>query len=173
MNKIFLHRVLGPVWIGIALLVLNSISNHALSQVQLPAVGPRPPGIYDGVSCGYLKVFSATEEHQWGEGTYYYPITSYRIANASGKTIKRVQNHQTDIDEHPETVELAPGTYIVIAESENDGTVRVPVVIKLVQTTAVHLEKGRESDREAVSPAQAVRTPSGQIVGWMAKELPR
>ena len=170
MNKTLLHRVFASILGCIALMMLSGISTHALAQVQLPAVGPKPPGIYEGVTCGYLKVFSATEEHQWGEGSYYYPHTAYRITDANGKTIKRVENHESDIDESPEKVELAPGTYIVIAESENDGMVRVPVVIKLALTTAVHLEKGRESDREAVNPAQAVRTPSGQIVGWMAKE---
>lgn len=170
MNKTLLHRVFASLLRSIALMMLAGMGTHALGQVQLPAVGPRPPGIYEGVSGGYLKVFSATEEHQWGEGSYYYPHSSYRITDASGKTIKRVENHQTDIDERPETVELAPGTYTVIAQSENDGLVRVPVVIKRALTTAVHLEKGRESDREAVNSSQAVRTPSGQIVGWMAKE---
>jgi hypothetical protein len=170
MNKTLPYRFSSPALIGIVLPMLGCISTLALGQVQLPAVGPRPSGFYEGVSCGYLKVFSATEEHQWGEGSYYYPHTSYRITDANGKTIKRVENHQTDIDESPETVELAPGTYTVIAQSENDGLVRVPVVIKRARTTALHLEKGRESDHEAVSTSQAVRTPSGQIVGWMAKE---
>lgn len=150
------------------LLALTWLSIHAQAGIVLPAVGPHPPGVYDRVSCGYLKVFSATEQTQWGEGSYYYPHTSYWIYNAEGKRIMTVENHASSIDESPEKVELVPGTYTVKAWSENDGLVTVPVIIKLAQITDVHLENGRESDKEAVNPTKAITTPSGQVVGWKA-----
>jgi hypothetical protein len=153
---------------GVILLTLTGFSTQAHAGNLLPAVGPHPPGVYDKVSCGYLEVFSATQESQWGEGSYYYPHTGYRIYNASGKLLKWVENHDTNTDETPAKVELAPGTYTVWALSDNDGYVNVPVVIKLAQVTKVHLENGRDSDKEAIDPARAVTTPSGQIVGWKA-----
>ena len=154
--------------VGALVLALIGLSNPAQAGVVLPAVGPRPAGEYDKVSCGYLKVYSATQESQWGEGSNYYPHTSYRIYDSTGKVVKWVDNHNSSIDEDPQKVELAPGTYTVWALSDNDGYVKVPVVIKLAQTTAVHLENGRESDKETINPAKAIKTPSGQVVGWKA-----
>lgn len=154
--------------IGLGSVLLTLAFASAQAGPQLSAVGPRPPGMVQGVSGGYLEVFSRTEQTQWGEGTYYYPHTSYRILNGAGQTVQWVDNHNSTIDEDPQKVELAPGTYTVKAWSDRDGLVSVPVVIKRAQLTAVHLEKGRASDEEAINPAHAVRTPSGQVVGWRA-----
>jgi hypothetical protein len=153
---------------GITLMILTGFSSQVHAGVVLPAVGPTPPGVYDKVSCGYLEVFSATQETQWGEGSYYYPHTGYRIYDASGKLLRWIDNHNTSTDENPEKVELAPGTYRVWALSDRDGYVNVPVIIKLARTTKVHLENGRVSENENIDPARAVTTPSGQIVGWKA-----
>jgi hypothetical protein len=119
------------------------LQGQATAGVPLPAVESTHPGQYDKVSFGYLKVFSATQESQWGEGSFYYLHTGYRIYDASGKTLKWIENHASSIDEDPEKVELAPGSYTVWAQSDKDGYVKVPVVIKLAQTTAVHLENDR------------------------------
>lgn len=132
----------------------------------LPEVGPTPPGAYPKISCGYLKVFSRTEQSQWGEGSYYYIHTAYWIYDASGKRIRTVSNHDSSIDEDPQKVELSPGRYVVKAWSDNDGLVTVPVVIKLARTTTVNLEEGR--DQSALDESRAVKTPSGQFVGWKA-----
>jgi hypothetical protein len=168
--KTNLLRSLQSVFIQVGALVmaLTWFSSQAQAGTTLPPVGPTPPGVYDKVSCGYLEVFSATQESQWGEGSTYYPHTGYRIYNSSGKMVKWVENHNTSIDEAPQKVELTPGTYTVWALSDKDGYVNVPVVIKLAQVTKVHLENGRDSDKEAINPARAVTTPSGQVVGWKA-----
>ena len=79
-----------------------------------------------------------------------------------------MENHDTSIDEDPQKVELPPGTYTVKAWSDNDGLVTVPVIIKVARTTNVHLEEGRASDKEAINSSKAVKTPTGQIVGWKA-----
>ncbi len=144
------------------------LAGSAQAGPILPAVGPRPPGEYEKVSCGYLKVFSATQHSQWGEGSYYYPHTSYWIYDSTGRQVQTVENHGSSIDESPEKVELTPGIYTVKAWSDNDGLVTVPVVIKLARTTAVHLENGRAADKEAMNPAKVITAPSGQVVGWKA-----
>src|ERR1700683_1211609 len=84
---------------GVILLTLTGFSTQAHAGNVLPAVGPQPPGVYDKVSCGYLEVFSTTQESQWGEGSYYYPHTGYRIYDASGKLLKWVENHNLNTDE--------------------------------------------------------------------------
>ena len=118
------------------------LQGHATAGVPLSAAGPTDPGQNDKVSVGYLAVFSSTEEAQWGEGPYYYVHTGYRIYDSAGKAVKWVNNHDSSIDEAPEKVELAPGKYTIWAQSDKDGYVEVPVVIKLARTTAVHLENG-------------------------------
>jgi hypothetical protein len=68
--------------------------------------------------------------------------TGYRIYDAAGNVAKWVTNHDSRADEAPENVELTPGKYVIWAQSDKDGYVEVPVVIKRDRTTAVHLEAG-------------------------------
>jgi hypothetical protein len=44
--------------------------------------------------------------------------------------------------------------------------VTVPVIIKLARTTTVNLEEGRK--QAAMDESRAIKSPSGQIVGWKA-----
>jgi hypothetical protein len=122
------------------------------------------PGQDDSASFGYLKVFSSTQESQWGEGSYYYLHTGYRIYDSTGKVVKWVENHDSSTDETPEKVELAPGRYTIWAQSDKDGYVKVPIVVTPYQTALIHLE----SEQEEINPAQAVTTSSGKVVGWKA-----
>ncbi len=133
------------VSLGLALICFSA---QAHAGPVLPAVGPDTPDPDEQVnSCGYLKVYSATEQSESidNEDTRFYPHSAYWIYNSAGKRIKTVQNHGSAPIEGPETVELAPGTYIVKAWSENDGIVTVPVIIKLARTTAVHLDRNHLS----------------------------
>lgn len=134
----------------------------------LPAVGPTPPGLENKVTVGYLKVFSRTERSKWGTGPTVDVHTAYWIYDTSGKCIRTVRNHDTSVDEFPQSVELTPGTYVVKAWSSNDGLVTVPVVIKLARTTTVHLDRSLSSDSRAIDSGRAVTAPSGQVVGWKA-----
>jgi len=122
------------------LLACFFLQGQARAGVTLPEVGPSDPGQNDRVSVGYLTVFSSTEETQWGDGPGYYVHTGYRIYDSTGKAVKWIANHDTSTDEVPEKVELTPGRYTIWAQSDKDGYVNVPVVIKLARTTAVHLE---------------------------------
>jgi len=124
------------------LLACFFLQGHATASVTLPTVGPVEPGQNEKVSVGYLTVFSSTEETQGGDGPYYYAHTGYFIYDAAGKAVKWVANHDSNTDEAPQQVELPPGKYTIWAQSAKDGYVKVPVVIKLARTTAVHLEKG-------------------------------
>jgi hypothetical protein len=116
------------------------LPGQARAGVTLPEMGPTDAGQNDRVSVGYLTVFSSTEETQWGDGPNYYVHSGYRIYDSTGKTVKWIANHETSTDETPAKVELAPGRYTIWAQSDKDGYVKVPVVIKLARTTAVHLE---------------------------------
>lgn len=122
------------------LLACFFLQGQAMAGVTLSPVGPGDPGQNDKASVGYLTVFSSTEEAQWGEGSYYYVHTGYRIYDSAGKAVKWVANHDGSTDETPEKVELAPGQYTIWAQSDKDGFLKVPVVIKVARTTAVHLE---------------------------------
>jgi hypothetical protein len=122
------------------LLACFFLQGRAGASVTLPTVGPIDPGQYDKGAVGYLTVFSSTEQTQWGDGPYYYVHTGYRIFDASGKAVKWVRNHDDNADETPAKVELAPGKYMIWAQSDKYGYVKIPVIVKLAQTTAVHLE---------------------------------
>jgi hypothetical protein len=125
---------------AVAILAPAVIAVPAHAGPVLPTVGPDSD--YAKVSCGYLKVYSRTEQTEWGENTYYYPHTAYWIYSDAGKRIKTVANHDTSIDESPSKVSLTPGSYLVKAWSDDAGLVTVPVIVKLAQTTTVHLESG-------------------------------
>jgi hypothetical protein len=72
----------------------------------------------------------------------YYAHSSYAIYAIGGKLFKNVENHISRSDEIPEIVSLPVGSYIVLARSEKDGYVRVPVIIKEGQRTILDLDLG-------------------------------
>ncbi|HEX4141227.1 MAG TPA: hypothetical protein VHY09_12830, partial [Candidatus Methylacidiphilales bacterium] len=108
MFRSLLHKF---VVTGAVALAPAIIAAPAHAGPVLPTVGP--DNDYARVSCGYLKVYSRTEQTQWGENTYYYPHTAYWIYNSAGKRIKTVANHDSSIDESPAKVSLMPGNYVV------------------------------------------------------------
>jgi len=157
--------------ISVLAVALISFSTAAHAGPVLRAVGPDTPDPDEQVnSCGYLKVYSATDASESidNEDTNFYPHSAYWIYNSAGKRIKTVQNHGTAPIEGPETVELPPGNYIVRAWSDNDGIVTVPVIIKLDRTTAVHLDRSHLSYNDATDPAGEVKAPSMQLDGLKA-----
>lgn len=133
------YRLIRPAG-AFLLLACLFLPGQARASATLPTVAPAHVGQNDKVTVGYLTVFSSTQETEWGEGSYYYAHTGYRIYDSRGKEVKWVENHNTSIDEDPEKVELSPGTYTIWAQSDRDGYVKMPVVIKLARITAVHLE---------------------------------
>jgi hypothetical protein len=104
---------------------------------------------------GSLKVYSATDEFNDGDA-WYFPHSSYIIYSSSGKAFKNVENHTSRSDEIPEVVLLPVGYYAVAVRSEQDGYVRVPVVIKEGQQTILHLDLREYKTPRAVSTQLAL-----------------
>jgi len=98
------------------------------------------PGYRARAAEGYLLVYSATDEFQDG-GLAFYAHSSYSIYTVDGKLFKSVENHMSRSDEIPELVTLPVGSYIVEARSENNGYVRVRVVINPARRTMLELDR--------------------------------
>jgi len=140
-----------------------SISSASPLVLQEP-VGPTPAESHAPRGC--LVVYSATDQKNDGDVSYFYH-TGYTIYTMDGKVLQNVANHISVHDENPERVLLPVGTYKVEAESDKDGTVIVPVVIQGGRTTKVNLESSSNINNPKTADA-AVKTPSGQIIGWRA-----
>jgi hypothetical protein len=119
------------------LISLTAGSCFAGPMPILPTVGPSEPE-----HIGYLIVYSATEASNDGD-VMYYTHTDYELYSARGVFLKKIRNSIVKGDETPERVPLAPGRYLVEAQSEADGIVRVPVVVADGRTTVVNLENDR------------------------------
>jgi hypothetical protein len=105
--------------------------------------GPVRPGLdyRTPLSAGYLEVYSATDRVDDG-GVSYFPHSSYLVYTIDGKLVRKVENHVASSDESPELVTLPPGRYIVEARSENDGNIRVHVVVFTGRRAVLDLENG-------------------------------
>ena len=112
-----------------------------LKPVGPIAVHKRPPS-----EAGFLVVYTAIEEPRINPDTMYAPHTSYVIYDSRGAFFQNVRNHVGAWDETPDRVILPPGKYTIKAESEMDGEVVVPIIIKPAKTTLVNLEPRREPD---------------------------
>jgi hypothetical protein len=110
------------------------------------------------LSQGSLVVYSATDAFDDG-GLPYYPHSSYAIYTTNGKLFKNVENHISRSDEIPEVVTLPVGSYVIGARSENDGYVRVRVVIKAGRQTILDLDSRDEE------------SPSGIARNWLSENL--
>jgi|HubBroStandDraft_6_1064221.scaffolds.fasta_scaffold1592789_1 hypothetical protein len=98
------------------------------------------------VSKGYLIVYSATDRVDDGS-VPYYPHSSYTIYTLDGKLVKTVANHVSDSDETPDLVSLPVGPYLIEAQSEQEGLLRVHVLIRAGALTALNLE-GERTDTQ-------------------------
>jgi hypothetical protein len=102
------------------------------------------------LSQGSLVVYSATDAFDDG-GLSYYPHSSYAIYTTNGKLFKNVENHISRSDEIPEVVTLPVGSYVIKARSENDGYVRVRVVIKAGWQTILDLDSRDEESPSGIA----------------------
>ena len=104
--------------------------------------GPIRPGNLDypaGSSQGYLTVYLTADEFNDGNA-WYFPHSAFAIYTIDGKLFKNVKSHFT-YDEIPEVLVALPvGSYIVVARSEKDGYIRLPVAIKAGQRTILDLD---------------------------------
>jgi hypothetical protein len=88
---------------------------------------------------GYLLVYSATDPFNDGD-LVFNAHSSYSVYTPDGRLFKNVENHISGSDEIPELVSLPVGSYIIEARSENNGYVRLRVVIKPGQRTTLTLD---------------------------------
>jgi hypothetical protein len=143
-------------------------------NMVLGPVGPQPLTANESAPKGYLKVYTATEDHDDGD-VHYFPHTSYTVYSEDGKSVvKKVANAIGIHDEDPALVDIPAGTYTVLAESEYYGMVKVGVVIEPGKLTTVNLEYNNRLPSDlSKSSADVVRLPNGSIVGWSAKGSPQ
>jgi hypothetical protein len=131
-------------------------------------VGPAPGSPTGAAPGGYLKVYTATVEHEFGGNSSYYPHRSYFVYDAQGKTlVHRVQNHVGTMDETPALVALPVGRYQVLADDRGYGRTMFPVMIRPRQTTVLHLDGSWEPPAHT-SSSEVVRLPNGEYIGWNA-----
>ena len=117
---------------------------------------------------GFLQVYnpsSSRSVYDDDRGRLIY--NDYQIDTPDGTLFQKVING-TDA---PRKVRLPKGNYIVIADSEAAGMVRVPVAIVTGRLTAVHLEgeKDWEDSTATLSIADLVRLPNGRAIGYRAE----
>ncbi len=124
--------------------ILPLLAGCASTPMALSPVGPEPGGTAAAGVNGRLQVFSATQQSNAigdiGPSSYFYPHTGYDINDASGRHVKFVPNHASDMDESPDVVKLPAGHYEIVAVSASRGLVTVPVVIEGGEATVVHLD---------------------------------
>jgi hypothetical protein len=125
------------------MMLAGCASNRGL--ITLSAVGPKSSALADGNGPGHLIVYNASHETMSREGAMAYPHDDYKIYNERRACIRRVRNRSGAEDELPARVDLPPGSYTVIAQSEKQGDVIVPVIIKSGLTTEVNLEQPTRS----------------------------
>src|SRR5712691_8659356 len=88
-------------------LLLTSCASTGPTAVNT-SVGPRPARLsHDYV--GFLMVYSATEEHQDGDGPPRYPHSDYEVYTPDGKLFKQARNSLGYSDETPERFALPNG----------------------------------------------------------------
>lgn len=120
-------------------------------------------------------VYSAYDTHPSASPTHsldedYY--TDYEIHAADGRLLQKVSNCENPVvSVAPAKVKLSPGRYQVVALSNTSGTVNVPVIIVEGRLTTLHLDGDSSwASAAGLGPADAVRLPDGQIIGWRAEE---
>ena len=152
------------IGVGFVPFVTGCISN----PMALAPVGPDMGKLAVAGTNGYLQVFSATEKSipfSSDDPTFFDLHTGYDVNDAAGKSVKYVANHMSNMDEWPDTVRLAAGTYNIVAESTCCGLVTVPVVIASGKTTIVHLDRNWWPPSKT-STNTLVFLPDGDAVGW-------
>jgi len=152
--------------VGAAMLLTSCASLQSIAVTS--TAGPQPASLYP--STGFLKVYSATEEHFDGD-TAYYPHTDYRILTRDGRVFKEVRNAISPSDEIPATVTLPIGPYTVVAESEASGIVGVPIVVQTGRTTVLYLERKKDWTPPALArESDLIHLPNGQPIAFRAAD---
>lgn len=152
----------------IGALIIQGLSGCISNPMALGPVRPNPISPMVSSQKGYLQVFSAIVKSipmASDDPTTFNLHSSYDIYDESGKALKYVPNHASNMDESPDQASLASGNYYIIAESSCCGSVKVPVVIQTGKTTVVHLDSNAWQPSNTPTN-QLVFLPDGEVVGW-------
>jgi len=153
---------------GIGLLLSGCATSK--NGTVLDRVGPAPASPpFSADAPGTLLVYSAYEVNaDFNSRDPHRPhYSNYRILSTDGNLLQRVHNNSGTLLQRPTEVNLPPGTYSIVARANGYGTVTVPVLIAPGQETILHLEGGAKwPNPKAFNPANDVRLPDGDIVGW-------
>jgi hypothetical protein len=88
--------------------VLPLLASCAITPTPIASIGPGPAHKSWSGSEGYLQVFTATQTVDADFHAYFNVHVGYDVDDASGKLVKYVANHISDIDESVDTVSLPP-----------------------------------------------------------------
>jgi hypothetical protein len=94
-------------------------------------------------SLGFLTVYLRADEFNDGDA-WYFPQNLFAIYTIDGKLFKNVTSQHSADEEIPEVVALPVGSYMVVARSDKDGYIRLPVSIKAGQRTVLDLDLRQE-----------------------------
>lgn len=141
--------------------IVSMLAGCSTPTPVLDRVGPAPLKVGSSVAEGRLVVYTATEIHPDGDGTFYYPHSSYTIYTPDEQRFKWVENHIGMNDESPTLVTLPAGYYDVHAQSDF-GPVIVPVLIKPFKTTEVNLDSATARMSRNTNDTSVVWIPTGR-----------
>ncbi len=159
-------------WLIVSMIpMLVSCAGSRVPMVVGP-VGPEKETVSSRPPTGYIKVYSATDQHNDGD-LHYYSHSEYSVYSPDNKLVKRVPNAIGIHDEDPSLVELPAGAYTILARSEHYGMVRVKIIVKAGEQTTVNLEyKKPPTQLTAAEAGDLVRLPNGTVVGTRANAAP-
>jgi hypothetical protein len=131
--------------ISVSLIIGSSTIAQAGDRNPLFPGPIRPRDLdYPAGSCrGYLTVYLTADEFNDGNA-WYFPQNLFAIYTIDGKLFKNVTSQHSADDEISEVVPLPVGSYMVVARSEKDGYIRLPVAIKAGQRTVLDLDLRQE-----------------------------
>jgi len=131
----------------IPLAVIIGISTIAQAGDSSPLfhrpIRPRDSECPAGSSRGYLTVYLRADEFYDGNA-WYFPQNLFAIYTIDGKLFRNVTSQHSADEEIPEIMALPVGSYMVVARSEKDGYIRLPVAIKAGQRTVLDLDLRQE-----------------------------
>ena len=136
---------IAPLAISLGLIIGSSTIAQAGDSSPLfhGSIRPRHSECPAGSSRGYLTVYLRADEFNEGNA-WYFPQNLFDIYTIDGKLFKNVTSQLSVDEEIPEVVRLPVGFYMVVARSEKNGYIRLPVAIKAGQRTVLDLDLRQE-----------------------------
>lgn len=130
-----------------------------------PAGGGSPTGPEIATPSGQLQVYSALRGRREGDNPTWKQHSDYYVYNENGRRLEHVKNTVSYYQQRPRAISLPAGSYVVKAQSQDYGWVKVPVAIEGGRTTTVYLDDSWQPTSYARN-VQVIRAANGQTIGW-------